>query len=212
MVVYAHDMPTGKKSDRAIILPPVPIGIVEGRHEETSKSLDVDEKPSPDSRKPPAVNRPRRTTARRANTDVERHHAEEAGSGQGQSVSSSGDEPVAAAQGPIPDDRKPSSVDARPGNLESQRRDYALTVRRAIMVRGRYPAMARRRGIEGRTVVVIEVDESGMVAGVHIEESSRYAVLDRTALSLARTIGSLPPPPGGAMEVIVPVDFNLKKR
>ncbi|NOZ02433.1 MAG: energy transducer TonB [Deltaproteobacteria bacterium] len=86
-----------------------------------------------------------------------------------------------------------------------------MTVRKAIRKVVQYPLVARRRRIEGRATLGIKVDHNGKVAEVRLVKSSRHGILDRTAISWALAIKNLPPPPGGSMDIIVPVDFNLNR-
>jgi protein TonB len=85
-----------------------------------------------------------------------------------------------------------------------------MLVRRAVEGSGRYPAVARRLRVEGRAVVKIRVDGAGRVTSVSLSETSDHAALDDAAVAFARRVPSLPPPPGGPIEVMVPVVFALR--
>jgi len=99
---------------------------------------------------------------------------------------------------------------ATPDPLVEARRSYALMVREAIRDSGRYPPVARRRRLEGQAVLGIRVESGGRIARVRLLEGSGHGLLDQTALAWGRALRTLPPPPGGIMDVIVPVDFSLK--
>ena len=76
-----------------------------------------------------------------------------------------------------------------------------------------YPAIARRRGYEGRVLLSAMISIEGNVAGLKVKESSGHPVLDRAAMKAveawefepARRMGSPVP-----MSVDVPVRFVLK--
>lgn len=93
--------------------------------------------------------------------------------------------------------------------IEMQRNGYALMVRRTLQQAGQYPVIAKRYRLQGRVVVGIRIDHSGRVESVRLQESSNHRILDETVLSMARELHSLPPPPGGPIEVTIPVIFTL---
>ena len=72
----------------------------------------------------------------------------------------------------------------------------------------RYPANARRRGIEGTVVVRFVIGRQGKAADIRVVRSSGAPVLDRNALEAIMTC-SFPPPPGELMEMSVPITFRL---
>ena len=49
-----------------------------------------------------------------------------------------------------------------------------------------YPRVARERGWEGRVVLGVEVDPSGAIASVEVDQTSGYRVLDQAALTAVR--------------------------
>lgn len=106
---------------------------------------------------------------------------------------------------------------ARAGNdggpvLAQRRRAYALDVRRSLESVGRYPATARRLGLAGEVVLRVRIDEAGRVADTSVDAPSRHPELDRAALASARRLDALSPPPGGAIDVVVPVVFTMRLR
>ncbi|MBW2544998.1 MAG: energy transducer TonB [Deltaproteobacteria bacterium] len=78
----------------------------------------------------------------------------------------------------------------------------------------KYPAIARRRGYEGRVLLSATISIEGNVAGLKVKESSGHPVLDRAAVKAvetwefepARRMGSPVP-----MSVDVPVRFVLRQ-
>lgn len=79
--------------------------------------------------------------------------------------------------------------------------------------RPRYPDMARRRGYEGRTLLRVEVLESGRVGRIEIVASSGFDVLDRAALTSVRDWTFVPGTENGnnmRQWVMVPIKFSLR--
>jgi protein TonB len=77
----------------------------------------------------------------------------------------------------------------------------------------RYPVVARRRGLEGDTVLRLRVDERGAVAEVHVETSSGHPILDRAAMDAARAWRFAPGLRDGRPEprwIRLPVRFRLR--
>lgn len=75
-----------------------------------------------------------------------------------------------------------------------------------------YPASAKRLGITGTVVLVIEVDAEGQVVSVTVERSSRNRDLDRSAVQAANHWKFNPKIQNGKKvpgRVRVPVDFQL---
>jgi protein TonB len=76
-----------------------------------------------------------------------------------------------------------------------------------------YPNMARRRGYEGRTLLRVEVLESGKVGRIEIATSSGFDVLDRAALASVKDWTFLPGTENGnnmKQWVMVPIKFSLR--
>lgn len=80
----------------------------------------------------------------------------------------------------------------------------------------RYPARALRQRHEGVTHLRFSVDRNGGVRAVRLERSSGSDLLDDEALDVVRRAQPLPPPPpeieGEPVEVVVPVQFRLRRR
>lgn len=76
-----------------------------------------------------------------------------------------------------------------------------------------YPNMARKRGYEGRTLLRVEVLESGEVGRVEIATSSGFDVLDRAAFVSVKDWTFLPGTENGKnmkQWVMVPIKFSLR--
>ena len=87
---------------------------------------------------------------------------------------------------------------------------YVEALRRRVEGRLAYPAVARRRGLEGTVEVEIRIDAAGRLAGLEV----LAAPADSLRAAAVRAIEGalpLPPPPGGAPVLVVrlPVRFKL---
>lgn len=96
-----------------------------------------------------------------------------------------------------------SAVDSRMA-AEIYERQVLNIIRKNL----RYPANARRRGIEGTVTVRFTILGSGEVSGVRIVRSSGANVLDKATLEAIGRCG-FPPPPGGRVELSIPITFRL---
>ncbi|WP_223303888.1 energy transducer TonB [Dokdonella koreensis] len=80
----------------------------------------------------------------------------------------------------------------------------------------RYPMRALRQRHEGVTYLRFSVDRRGAVTAVRLERGSGSAALDAEALEVVRRAQPLPAPPreieGDPVEVVVPVEFRLRRR
>ena len=76
-----------------------------------------------------------------------------------------------------------------------------------------YPKVARRRGYEGRTLLMVEVLENGTAGEIEIKESSGFKVLDTAALRSVRGWTFVPGTINGKRTeqwIRVPIRFVLK--
>lgn len=75
-----------------------------------------------------------------------------------------------------------------------------------------YPTMARKRGMEGRVVLRVQVRPDGTVKAVEVEQSAGFALLDRAARTAVLRWRFAPATRGKIAvegEVLVPFDFRL---
>lgn len=75
-----------------------------------------------------------------------------------------------------------------------------------------YPWSARRRGIEGRVVLRLEVDADGLPTGIELVHSSGSDALDQAAITALRQWRLRPALADGvpvAGRVLVPIVFKL---
>ncbi len=99
--------------------------------------------------------------------------------------------------------REISTVDSRMV-AAAYERQVAQIIRRNLL----YPANARRRGIEGTVLVRFVIEDRGRAADIRIVESSGAPILDGNALETIMKC-SFPPPPGGSVELSLPITFRL---
>lgn len=75
-----------------------------------------------------------------------------------------------------------------------------------------YPTVARKRGMEGRVVLRVQVRRDGTVRTVDVQSSTGFAILDRAARSAVLRWRFAPATRGGMAvegEVLVPFDFRI---
>lgn len=75
-----------------------------------------------------------------------------------------------------------------------------------------YPALARNRGIEGRTMLQVQVTQQGEARAVAVVRSSGSEALDNAALDAVKRWRFVPARRGGEVieaKVLVPVEFKL---
>lgn len=77
-----------------------------------------------------------------------------------------------------------------------------------------YPLTAVRQGLQGRVLLMVEVQADGRAGRVTIEKSSGHAILDASAMNTVRLWQFIPARKDGvfhAQSIRVPIDFNLKQ-
>ncbi|MBF0448144.1 MAG: TonB family protein [Magnetococcales bacterium] len=89
-----------------------------------------------------------------------------------------------------------------------------LSLSRLVAKQFTYPTLARRRGWQGRVVVAVRVERSGLLSQVEVVESSGFGVLDQSA---ARTVSRLVRIPSalaatltGPIQLHLPIIFQLE--
>ena len=79
-----------------------------------------------------------------------------------------------------------------------------------------YPAVARRRGWQGRVRIGLLVEADGDLSAVQLIESSGYALLDKAAMKNVNQLRNVPGATqwldGHKMDVILPVSYRLSDR
>lgn len=72
-----------------------------------------------------------------------------------------------------------------------------------------YPEEAVRRGLQGETVLLLEVGANGRIVAASVASSSGHPILDEAALRAVRLLGALGPASAGKA-VLLPVRFQLE--
>jgi protein TonB len=111
----------------------------------------------------------------------------------------------AAALVAMPAPKIPVSI-VDPAVLEA----YRQSVYKEVMRHMRYPRIAERRKLQGKTVVQMNLSADGDVIQVLVAESSGKDVLDDAAVKIVRKSLPLPKPPLGVRTITVPVVFRLQ--
>ncbi|NLR72640.1 energy transducer TonB [Novosphingobium sp. ERN07] len=91
----------------------------------------------------------------------------------------------------------------------AQSADWQKQVARIIGSKQTYPRTAQMRGEEGTARVKVYVGAGGAIERTELVAPSGSSTLDKEALAMPVRAGSVPPPPGGATSVIVPVTWKL---
>lgn len=86
----------------------------------------------------------------------------------------------------------------------------------ALLPHFEYPPVARRRGWQGRVRIGLLVAADGYLSGVHLVESSGYALLDKAAIKNVNQLRNFPGATqwldGRDIGVILPVNYQLEDR
>ncbi|MGH0028740.1 MAG: TonB family protein, partial [Myxococcota bacterium] len=98
---------------------------------------------------------------------------------------------------------------AAPGpSVEDLLDRYKALLLARIAAQKRYPAMARRRGIEGDVTLRLRIDAAGDLAGVETLGRAPL-VLAKQARTAAQKAAPFPPPPGGEFAIDFVLRFSL---
>ena len=84
------------------------------------------------------------------------------------------------------------------------------SLRARIVEKIRYPALARANGWKGTVLLELLLDERGLLQGLAVRRSSGYAVLDRAAAALLRSVTPVDNPLGRPLRIEVPIAYELK--
>ncbi len=128
-------------------------------------------------------------------------------------VSATSAVPAAASTQPAAENAPPpaSTAPAQADLLAAYRRQLAELLAR----HQEYPRVAALRGWEGEVRLRLTVARKGNLLQVELERSSGYGILDQHALAMVGELSGLPALPaaleGNAIQVLVPVNYKLKK-
>lgn len=90
---------------------------------------------------------------------------------------------------------------------------YLARLRQRVQASLRYPAAARRRGLQGTVALEIVIRRDGALDAVALAGSSSHGLLDEAALEAVRRLAPEPFPPGVVPRVLrvrLPVVFSLE--
>lgn len=121
-------------------------------------------------------------------------------------------QPDAVAKFALPDERAPIDVNPSDEAPASGLQDYQRQLRSAAARLQRYPSRARRSGIEGEAVVVLELSGASR-SSVRLIRSSGAEILDRAAVELIeRAVRAVGPPREGSQpgSLRFPVRYALR--
>lgn len=91
----------------------------------------------------------------------------------------------------------------------AQAADWQRQVARIIASKQTYPRAAQMRGEEGTARVKVFVGAGGSIERTELVAPSGSSTLDKEALAMPTRAGAVPPPPGGATAIVVPVTWKL---
>lgn len=78
-----------------------------------------------------------------------------------------------------------------------------------------YPIRARKRGWQGKVMIVFHINEQGQLNNVRLAQSSGYSLLDRSAVSAIAKLKHIALPdtlgPLQTMELLLPVSYQLRE-
>lgn len=114
----------------------------------------------------------------------------------------------AGVPGPAPAADLPNALPSEADDPSRLAR-YVEAVRARIEARKRYPAMARKRSVEGRVVARVEIRADGRVSAIEFDGGAP-ALLRRATDEAIRSAAPYPAPPAGAMTIELPVDYSLR--
>ena len=102
-----------------------------------------------------------------------------------------------------------SALALSPTLAVAQSADWIKSVARTIAAKQTYPRSAQMRGEEGTAKVKIYISASGAIERTELVSPSGSSTLDKEAIALPARAGQVPPPPGGATTVTVPITWKL---
>ena len=114
----------------------------------------------------------------------------------------------AGVPGPAPAADLPNALPSEADDPSRLAR-YVEEVRARIEARRRYPAMARKRSVEGRVVARVAIRADGRVSAIEFDGGAP-ALLRRATDEAIRSAAPYPAPPAGAMTIELPVDYSLR--
>lgn len=111
-----------------------------------------------------------------------------------------------AVSAPAP--RDPPAV-APAGVQRDDVAEYVETINALIRDQKRYPKLARKRKIEGRVLVVLEISAEGELSALRLRDEAPR-VLGRATEAAIRRAAPFPIPPGGAKRIEIEIEYTLR--
>ena len=90
--------------------------------------------------------------------------------------------------------------------------EYLNKIRSLIEENKKYPFIARRKGIEGKVLLIFTINKKGYLQNIKIEKSSGYAILDKAAIESVKKASPFPELPLKKERIIMKLSvcFDLK--
>lgn len=111
----------------------------------------------------------------------------------------------------------PKATGPTQAEIDSGLNRYRDSLWDAVSKYKRYPEIARRRNIQGKVVIEVDVDNTGKLRSKKVLTSSGSDILDSQALEMVEKAVPLPVPPevlrsGGNFTIRLPVPFKLEEQ
>jgi len=126
---------------------------------------------------------------------------------------------IAAVRSLPADSEAAPDNDAEAANVAARDRESLRARVRGLLLddfarRLTYPPLARQRGWNGKVVLSVTVDSSGVLKHVHLAQSSGYEILDQSALTTMQQVQRIADAQygfdGSDMELELPVIYRLR--
>ncbi|ADO44647.1 TonB family protein [Hydrogenobacter thermophilus TK-6] len=106
--------------------------------------------------------------------------------------------------------RGKDAKEEREASPEAYLREKLSVISSIVQKHISYPLIARKMGWEGRVVVCFLLRSDGRVENVHVEKSSGYEILDKSAVSTVQKVSGLFPKPPVDVLVRLPINYKLE--
>jgi protein TonB len=83
-------------------------------------------------------------------------------------------------------------------------------LRERIAAKIRYPPLARANNWQGKVLLQLALDQDGRLLGLAVRRSSGYAVLDRAATAVLRSVTPVDNPLGRPLQLDFEISYELK--
>jgi protein TonB len=122
-------------------------------------------------------------------------------------------QPVTARQaGDAPAPAQSATASGTETARQTAEEQLRKSILRLVSSRFNYPVLARRKGWQGIVKLQVHIESNGRISGLHVDQTSGYAVLDQAALQSLQ-LASVPDAgqwmQGQAIDIIIPVEYRL---